>query len=85
MGLTDWVGCIIDTFARRPRISVVLRTCPAAGAVRRRLQAAWASHDFDEVIVGFSGFNLFNSSLALPQAGGYRNLYFMPAHYRRLP
>ena len=61
MGLTDWVGCIYiieHLCAQAADIRGVADVSGLLGLSAAVYTAAWASHDFDEVIVGFSGFNL---------------------------
>ena len=42
--------------------------------------SAWAAHDLDEVIVGFTGFYLVQKFSGIAKAGGYGNLYFHACH-----
>ena len=57
MGLTDWVGCIYiieHLCAQAADIRGVADVSGLLGLSAAVYTAAWASHDFDEVIVGFS-------------------------------
>ena len=61
MGLTDWVGCIYiveHLCAQAADIRGVAYVSGLLGLTAAVYAAAGASHDFDEVIVGFSGFHL---------------------------
>ena len=61
MGLTDWVGCIYiieHLCAQAADIRGIAYVSGLLGLSAAVYTAAGASHDFDEVIVGFSGFNL---------------------------
>ena len=61
MGLTDRVGginVIKDLCTQAADIRCVAHMSWLLGLSAAVYTAAWASHDFDEVIVGFSGFNL---------------------------